>query len=695
MTEAKTAPNGGYTAANMTVLDGLEAVRKRPGMYIGSNGTSGLTHLVYEIVDNGVDEALAGYATKVTVVLHDDGSVTVADDGRGIPTDVNTKLGLTGVEIAYTKLHGGGKFGGSGYAKGAGGLHGVGASVVNALSDRLEVRVYRDGNAYDIAFRRGVTGTYHDDGTFTPHKGRGTALTSGKDTRTPAARKARPTGTTVRWWYDKTVFTDDATYDVNEIRTRMRQTAFLVPGLTLALDDRRAGNPNREEYRFDGGVADMVEHITPAELAHPVVTIRGNGQYGERVQVIGEDGRTVAQDVTRDVTVEAAFAWTTGYDTEVRTFANVVATRNGGTHLKGFERALSKVIVTSVRDKRGLLKPKEDAPTLDDLREGLTAVVSVTAPELQFIGQTKDELGSPEIARVVQQVITDGLTDFLAARKNAATVQAIQAKVVGAMRSRVAARTVKETARRKTALQSASMPAKLVDCAKVGTEHTELLICEGDSALGTLKAARDSEFQALLPIRGKILNVLKATPAKMLENAECAAIAQVIGAGVGRDFDSDQMRVARVILAADADVDGNHIRVLLITFFWRYMRPLIEEGRLYTAVPPLYVLKTKGKNQETIYLPDDATKDATIAQLDKAGRKYEPLQRLKGLGEMDAEEFWDTTLNPESRTLRQITIGDAHAAEHMLNLAMGDDVGPRKDWITVNRTIINDEEIDI
>lgn len=683
-----------YNANDMQVLEGLEAVRKRPGMYIGSTDGKGLNHLVWEIVDNSVDEALAGYATQITITALSDGSIQVEDNGRGIPTDLNKKVGLTGVEIAYQKLHGGGKFGGSGY-KSAGGLHGVGASVVNALSVRLDVKVFREGKEHDISFQRGIAGTWASespDSAFTAKKG----LVASADKRKAADKKSRPNGTTVRWWHDPSIFLKDAAIDMNAILTRARQTAFLVPTLAIIVKDHRDPHDIKEEtFAFTGGLVDMVEYIGLGEKLHEPIHIKDTGKFTETVPVLDEKGHMVSTDVERDVEIDVAFSYNNGYETQVKSFVNVVNTPNGGTHVKGLEAALLKVIVDKVKGTRGLIKASEAPPIIDDIREGLTAVISVNIPEPQFIGQTKDELGTAAVRRVVQQSIAKELQAFLDTKKNAAVAKTIYTKVVEASRVRLAARASKETARRKTSLESASMPAKLVDCSETNTEFSELHICEGDSALGTMKSARDSRYQALLPIRGKILNVQKASLKQMLDNSECAALIQVMGAGSGRTFDLEQMRYHNVGIAVDADVDGAHIRTLLITFFWKYMRPMVEAGRLYATMPPLYVLKTIGKNGETFYLDSDDARDKLIAKLDKAGKKYAPLQRLKGLGEMDASEFWETTLNPETRSLRRITVEDAVAAEHMLELAMGNNVEPRKNWIVESRAKINDEELDV
>lgn len=685
--------NSTYGADDLQSLEGLEAVRKRPGMYIGSTDSLGVQHLVWEIVDNSVDEALAGHAKRIDVYLNTDGSVQVEDDGRGIPTGINTKTGLSGVELALTKLHAGGKFGGGGY-KSAGGLHGVGSSVVNALSARMDAVVYQNDKEHKVSFQRGKTGVFASEGPdakFTAKAG----LVASADKRTAAQKKARPTGTTIRWWHDPLIFLPGSSVDIDKIMDRARTTAFLVPGLTLAIHDLRdPKNPREEEFSFTGGVSDMVEFLaSDAKISDPII-VDTTASFVETVPVLNDEGHMESKDVEREVEIKIAFRWGTKYDYTLRSFVNVVNTPHGGTHVRGFERGVTKAIVDTIKSRRGLLKSNEDSPNYEDISEGLTAVVSVGLPEPQFLGQTKEALGTAAVTRLVQTAVIDALTSWLNARKNATESKTILEKIVTASRNRHALRAQKEVARRKTALQAASMPAKLVDCSEVGTDFTELLICEGDSALGTIKAARDSRYQAILPIRGKILNVQKASVTEMLKNAEISDIIQVIGAGAGKSFDVDAMRVSKVILASDADQDGLHIQVLLITLFWKLFRPMIEQGRLYIAVPPLFVIKTKGKNSETIYAENEFEKDKVIVRLEKSNKSVDSIQRLKGLGEMNADIFWQTTLNPETRTLRQITVEDAEAAANMLELAMGSKPEPRRDWIIASRDKVDDELID-
>ncbi|HUR51243.1 MAG TPA: DNA topoisomerase IV subunit B [Mycobacteriales bacterium] len=666
------APSGstGYTAKDLSVLEGLEAVRKRPGMYIGSTDSKGLTHLVYEIVDNAVDEALAGHCQRIEVVLHEDGSTEVHDDGRGIPVDVNPKTGLTGVELVMTKLHAGGKFGGTGY-KTSGGLHGVGASVVNALSVRLDVTVRRAGKTHVMSFQRGVPGVFDGEGptaSFTPREGLSLA---GK------ALKGQ-TGTSVRWWPDLPLFSKGSVADITAVRDRLRQTAFLVPGLALSV---RGEQHEEEVFRYDGGVRDFVEHLAPDGAVCDPIRIEGSGTFKENVPVLDAKGHMTTQTLERECEVDVALRWGTGYDTVVQSFCNVVRTGHGGSHQNGFERALLKTLNEALRSAK-VLKVKDDDVVKDDVLEGLTAVVTVKVPEPQYLGQTKDELGTPGVSRIVADVVAKGLkTELLDNRKRKAQARVVLDKVSAAAKTRQAAKASKDAARRKTALESSTLPAKLADCRSADVSRTELWLVEGDSALGTGKLARNSEFQALLPLRGKILNVQKAGVGEMLANAECASIIQVVGAGTGRTFDLDQMRYGKIVLMTDADVDGSHIRCLLITLFAKYMRPVIESGRLFAAVPPLHRVEVVGADQP-IYTYTDRALQQTLKKLESQGKRVKgQIQRYKGLGEMDPSQLRMTTMHPSTRTLRRVGLGDIEEAEHALELLMGNDVAPRREFI--------------
>ena len=689
MARAKESTEGGYSARDLAVLEGLDAVRKRPGMYIGSNDGRGLLHCLWEIVDNSVDEAMGGWAKRIQVILHADGSVEVRDDGRGIPVDAERKTKLSGVELVMTKLHAGGKFGGTGYAV-SGGLHGVGASVVNALSARLDVEVDRGGKTHAISFRRGVPGVFEGEGPDAPFQRKSGLRVVGSVPRTR-------TGTRVRWWADPQVFTKDASYDPALIRERLVQTSFLVPGLAVVLDDEQDGG-GAETFQHKGGIGEFVESLG-GEAVTGVIRLHGAGHFHETVPVLDDKGHLSSQEVERELSVDIALRWTAGYDSDVRSFVNVISTPKGGTHVTGFDRAIVKVLNEQAKSAR-VLKASDDAITKDDVLEGLIGVIAVRVPEPQFEGQTKEVLGTPAASRIVSAVVTKELTKWLTAppRGEKAAARSVLEKVAGAMRARVAARTQRDTQRRKNALESSALPAKLVDCRSDDPERTELFIVEGDSALGTAKMARDAEFQALLPIRGKILNVQKASLAEMLKNTECASIIQVIGAGSGRSFDLDQARYGRVILMSDADVDGAHIRTLLLTLIHRYLTPLLEAGRVFAAMPPLHridVLGSGGKPGEIRYTYTDAEMRSTLKELEKKGRRWkDPIQRYKGLGEMDASQLRDTTMAIGSRQLRRINVKDAEAASTVFDLLMGSDVAPRKEFIIAGAGSLDRESID-
>jgi DNA gyrase subunit B len=690
MAQARGTTESGYSARDLAVLEGLDAVRKRPGMYIGSNDGRGLLHCLWEIVDNSVDEAMGGWAKRIQVILHADGSVEVRDDGRGIPVDAERKTKLSGVELVMTKLHAGGKFGGTGYAV-SGGLHGVGASVVNALSARLDVEVDRGGKTHAISFRRGVPGVFDGDGPDAPFQRKSGLRVVGKVPRTR-------TGTRVRWWADPQVFTKDATYDLAPIRERLVQTSFLVPGLAVTLDDEQ-GDGGSETFQHKGGIGEFVDTMG-GEAVTGIIRLHGAGHFHETVPVLDDKGHLSSQDVERELTVDIALRWTAGYDTDIRSFVNVISTPKGGTHVTGFDRAIVKVLNEQAKASR-VLKASDESITKDDVLEGLVGVIAVRVPEPQFEGQTKEILGTPAASRIVSAVVTKELTKWLTQppRGEKAAARSVLEKVTGAMRARVAARTQRDTQRRKNALESSALPAKLVDCRSDDTERTELFIVEGDSALGTAKMARDAEFQALLPIRGKILNVQKASLAEMLKNAECASIIQVIGAGSGRTFDLEQARYGRIILMSDADVDGAHIRTLLLTLIHRYLNPLLEAGRVFAAMPPLHridVLGSGGKAGEVRYTFTDAEMHATLKELEKKGRRWkDPIQRYKGLGEMDAAQLRDTTMAMGSRQLRRITVKDGAVAAEVFDLLMGSDVAPRKEFIVAGAGSLNRESIDV
>jgi len=622
-----------YSAKDLSVLEGLDAVRKRPGMYIGSTDGRGLMHCLWEIIDNAVDESLAGYCKKIEINLEKDGSIEVHDDGRGIPVDKEPKTGLTGVEVVMTKLHAGGKFGGGSYAA-TGGLHGVGASVVNALASRLDVEVDRDGKIYWMSFKRGVAGIFEGDGpnaTFEPQSG----------LRVIGKVSSKVTGTRIKWWSDKQIFLKDAQYDLEEIYTRARQTSYLVPGLTLIVNDNRTKEKTSETFFHKGGISEYCHFIQPDEAVGDVIRLTGKGHYQETVPVLDEKGHLEPQEVERDMDVDIAVKWGNGYETTVRSFVNIIATPKGGTHVQGFERALTKTFNEFLRAK-GVLKKNEQDVIKDDIVEGLTAVVTVRMQEPQFEGQTKEVLGTPAVTKIVQQVVSDELKRFFTTTKriDKANGLLILEKVANASRTRISSRAHKELQRRKNALESSSLPAKLSDC-------------------------RSED---------------------VFDNAECAAIIQVIGAGSGKSFTLEDARYGRVILMSDADVDGAHIRCLMLTLLYRYMKPLIDDGRVFAAIPPLHrieVMGGGGKKGEVHYTYSDDEMKKLLADLKKQGKRWkEPIQRYKGLGEMDADQLRETTMDPDHRTLRRITIKDAAAAEKMFELLMGNEVAPRKDFIS-------------
>ena len=728
-TPSASAAADAYTARHLSVLEGLEAVRKRPGMYIGSTDSRGLQHCLGEIFDNAVDEALAGHCTGIEVTLHADGSAEVRDNGRGIPVDIERKTKLTGVELVMTRLHAGGKFGGGSYTA-SGGLHGVGASVVNALASRLDVEVDREGRTWAASFRRGVTGEFAGpgpDADFTRKSGLRQLARPGQGGR---VRKA--TGTRVRFWPDRQVFIKDARFSFDALIERASQTAYLVPGLTISIreepaagireepaagireepaagireepaaniDGQQAG-PERVKqavFRFDGGISEFCAHLGSGEPVSDVLRLTGSGSFTETVPVLDDRGHMTPTEVEREMQVDVAVQWGTGYDGVVRSFVNVIATPHGGTHVTGFERAMVKTLNDQLKAAR-LLKNGDDPVTKEDVLEGLTAIVSVRLPEPQFEGQTKEVLGTPAASRIVAQVVSAQLNAYLETPPRGAKQQAraVLEKVVSAAKARIAAREHRDNQRRKSALASSSLPAKLVDCRSTD-DRSELFIVEGDSALGTAKLARDSEFQALLPIRGKILNVQKASLADMLKNAECASIIQVIGAGSGSSFDLDSARYQRIIFMADADVDGAHIRTLLLTLFHRYLRPMLDAGRVFAAVPPLHrvALKNVRKGQPKYrYCYSDAELHRTLLELERRGQRWEePVQRYKGLGEMDASQLAETTMDPRHRTLRRIRIEDADAAGEMFSLLMGSEVAPRRDFIVGGAAELDPSRID-
>lgn len=638
--ENGTAVSGEYNAAEIQVLEGMEAVRKRPGMYIGSTSTSGLHHLVYEIVDNAIDEALAGYCTEIHVTIHNGNSITVTDNGRGIPVDIQAQTGKPALEVVYTMLHAGGKFGGGGY-KVSGGLHGVGASVVNALSEWLRVQVHKNGNIYEMKFSRGeVTQPMTIIGS-TDH-----------------------TGTIVTFQPDPEMF-DDLIYNYETLHTRMREQAFLNGGIRIIMKDEREGQEQQDEMYYEGGIRSFVEFIN--QHKSPI--------HNDVIYMAGEQEDSMA---------EIAMQYTDSYNEVILSFANNIHTPDGGMHEEGFKRALTNALNTYGR-KAKILKDDEKVSG-DDCREGLTCVISVKLVEAQFEGQTKAKLGNSEIRTLVNSVVSEKLEIFL--EENPAVGRAILEKAMTAARAREAARRARENIRRKNALDGATLPGKLRDCNERDAALTEIYIVEGDSAGGSATQGRDSRFQAILPLWGKMLNVEKSRADKVYGNDKLMPVITALGAGLGEDFNVEKLRYHKVIIMADADVDGSHIRTLLLTFFFRFMRPLIEEGYVYAAVPPLYKL-VKGKTTRVAF--SDEERDAISAELrgDNPNAKIN-ISRFKGLGEMDPHELWETTMNPTTRTLKRITLSDAVAADQTFTLLMGEKVEPRRQYIEANaKKVIN------
>ena len=639
--------NHKYGADQIQVLEGLEAVRKRPGMYIGSVSVRGLHHLVYEIVDNCVDEALAGYCNNIHVKIEPGNIISVEDDGRGIPVEKHKKTGISAAETVYTVLHAGGKFGGDSGYKVSGGLHGVGASVVNALSQWTEVTIQRDGGIYQMSFERGKT--------------------------VQSLKKigdSKKTGTKVRFLADDTIF-ETLEYEYEVLEKRFREMAFLTKGLRITIEDLRGETPKKADFCFEGGLKSFVEYINKnKETLHPQPI------YIEKT--------------TGEVPVEIAIQYTSAYSENIYTFVNNINTIEGGTHLEGFKRSLTKVFNDYARS-HNILKEKENNLQGEDIREGITAVISVKVKEPQFEGQTKTKLGNSEVTGIVQSMVNESLSTFL--EENPSVAKAILEKCISASRAREAARKARELVRKKTALEGSTLPGKLADCSSKNAEECEIYIVEGDSAGGSAKQGRDRKFQAILPLWGKMLNVEKSRADKIYNNDKLQPVILAVGAGIGAEFDISKIRYGKVIIMADADVDGAHIRTLLLTFFFRYMRPLIENGNVFLAQPPLYKLSKKGIKDVYCYTDDDLAKAYKELEEQGIARDQLALQRYKGLGEMNPEQLWDTTMDPEKRILVKVTMEDAMKADEIFTLLMGDEVEPRREFITTNAKYVKNLDI--
>ena len=634
-----------YNADQIQVLDGLEHVRKRPGMYIGSVSIRGLHHLVYEIVDNAVDEALAGYCKNINVTIEEGNVICVEDDGRGIPVDIHSKTKISAAETVYTQLNAGGKFGGDSGYKVSGGLHGVGASVVNALSDWTEVTIQRDGGIFQMKFERGKT--------VQP-------LTRIGD--------SDKTGTKVRFFADGSIF-ETLNYEYTVLEERFREMAFLTKGLRITIEDKREEEPRKSDFCFEGGLKSFVEYLN------------------KNKEKINKDPIYIEKD--GEVPVEIAVQYTTSYSENIYSFVNNINTVEGGTHLEGFKRALTKSFNDYARSKN-ILKEKDANLVGDDIREGITAVISVKVKEPQFEGQTKTKLGNSEVSGIVTSIVNEALSNFLEENPNIA--KAILEKCISASRAREAARKARELVRRKTALETTTLPGKLADCSSKNPEECEVYIVEGDSAGGSAKQGRDRRFQAILPLWGKMLNVEKARADKIYGNDKLNPVILAVGAGIGADFDITKIRYGKVIIMADADVDGAHIRTLLLTFFFRYMRPLIENGNVYLAQPPLYKFSKKGM-EDLYWYEDDMTGAFKILEERGVDREQVGIQRYKGLGEMNPEQLWETTMNPETRILVKVNMEDAMQADQTITLLMGDEVNPRRDFIVENAKFVKNLDI--
>ena len=674
----------GYDADAIQTLEGLEAVRKRPGMYIGGTGSQGLMHLVWELLDNAIDEAAAGFADRIDITLHRDNSVEVADNGRGIPIDRHAKRKVSALEVVLTELHAGGKFGGGAYGA-SGGLHGVGASVVNALSAKLVAQVDRDGHTHELCFNERVAGQFS-----------GSTFTASHHLEKVKRISRNKTGTRIRFWSDRDIFDPEARIDIDQVRERVVQACFLVPGIKIRVVDKRSGGSAKPfEFVSRGGLADLVDHLSSGGNACEVITLSGIDTFTERVPV---DGKMT--DVLRECLVEVALRWVKGYETRVESFVNTIPTSHGGTHTAGFDRALTRavndVLLKDTRKLAKLARDNKHRAVREDVQEGLVAACKVVFPEPQFRGQTKQELGTPAIEKIVYDVVKRGLTDWFTASGPRTHVTAVREKLANAVINRVTSKQMLETRRRAASMGSTGMPDKLADCRRHGP-NSELIIVEGDSAAGPAKAGRDAEYMAILPLRGKVVNAGKATMKQVLDNAEAQALFTAIGAGSGRDFDLESARYGRIVILCDADVDGSHIRCLLLTLIHEYMRPLLEAGRVYVAQPPLYSCRIG----DTVHRAfSDEERDEITAKLTKGGRKAGNLRwnRFKGLGEMNVEELAECALDPETRILRRLTMDDAAAASEAAELfetLMGSDVARRREYLIANSALLDPAALDV
>ena len=688
-----------YDADAIITLDPIVHIQKRPSLTLGPFDRMQLVAL-REPIDNAIDEYRAGHGKTITITLEADGSAQIEDSGRGVPTGINKQTGENGIYMAFGKVGSGGKFGaaGSGYSSSASlGLNGVGTTATNATASRFDTIVYRSGKKFRLSFKDGKPGHFADDSGPTAKFVPSMDIVEQKDDRSAKEKKERPSGTTIKFWPNPAIFGNESSYRVDELKEILRSTAFLVAGIRIVLDDKStSGAENVDEYEFDGGIVEMLDVVSPDEKVHDTIHINSSGEFTETVPVPQADGSVKPEVVTRVVEVDVALRWGNGYESTTKSFVNTISTPLHGTHVTGVERALSKVLLDYIKSTRGLLKAKEEAPIMEDIKEGLTAIISINQNEPSFVGQEKARLGGTETQKVVLNVMTKELNTWVNNKKNAATLKTIATKVVEASRVRLAARVLKDVNRKKNALESSSsMPIKLVPCSTNDAQFAELQICEGDSALGGLRNSRDSRYQAIYPLKGKPLNAHDLSLHKVLENNEWADLIQIIGAGVGKTFDIEQMNYKRIIMLADADADGSHIRTLLIAFFWKFMRPLVEEGRLYAALPPLFSVTTTGKVKEKFFALNEEELDKITKKLDAQKKSYGKVQRHKGLGEYGEDVLISEVMDPTTRALRQITVPESKEAERVLELAMGGNASNRRDWIVASRAILSDDEIDV
>lgn len=684
-----------YSAKNIKKLSQREHVRHRVGMYLGSNSDEGITVGVREFLDNAVDEKLAGHGDEIILTFHPDGSAEIEDHARGLPVDKNAE-GVNGIILTIGTIGSGGKFNSDNYAT-SGGLNGVGASAMTAASSMLHSIVYRDGKMHRLSFKEGLPGFFADESDphskFTPN----TEIKVSKDPRSAAEQKKNPTGTKIRFWPDYSVFLPESKFLVEDIKFRARSTAFLVQGLAIIVDDLRdPNNPVKDSYSFPGGILDMLPTLSHHNFVIKPLHIKTESSFTEVSTVMNSEGKMGQAEVTRNVGIDFAFAYTGEEDTTLKSYVNIINTKNGGTHESGLWRAMSRVLINYSKGVRGLLKAKEEPPTLEDVKDGFTGVISISFPEPTFSGQEKSTLATPQITSVISQAVGNELKDWLENKKNDVQAKLIAKRIVDASRIRIAARQQKETARKKSALEtSTSMPGKLVACASNDPEITELQICEGDSAMGGLKLSRDSNTTAIYPLKGKPLNTYGMTLGEIIKNQEWSDLIQIIGAGMGKEFDVSQMRYKRIIILADGDADGSHIRALLLAGFWRLMRPLVEAGCIYVALPPLFSITVKGRKVERHYALNQEELDPLVKKLTKAGKKWDKIQRHKGLGEYSPDDLVTIVMNPETRVLKQITVKDVEDFESTLELTLGKNAANRRKWITENHDLVSEDDIDV